>query len=135
MRIPLIAYAVTAVVFLAMDAVWLSTMVDALYRPRMGALLLDPPRLGVAGLFYAIYVVGVVMFAVLPALDSGGWSRALFLGAAFGLFCYATYDLTNLSTLKGFPDIVAVVDIVWGMVVTGTAAAVGALVAGWIARG
>jgi uncharacterized membrane protein len=127
MRTILLAYGVTAAVFLVLDFIWLGTMVNAYYKPRMGELLLEQPRLGVAVLFYAIYVVGVVAFAVLPALREGDWTRALWGGALFGFCAYATYDMTNLATLKGFSSEVALVDMVWGTVVSGVSATLGML--------
>jgi uncharacterized membrane protein len=127
MRTILLAYGVTAAVFLVLDFIWLGTMVNAYYKPRMGELLLEQPRLGVAVLFYAIYVVGVVAFAVLPALREGDWTRALWGGALFGFCAYATYDMTNLATLKGFSSEVALVDMVWGTVVSGASATLGML--------
>jgi uncharacterized membrane protein len=135
MRNALIAYISTAIVFLAMDMVWLTTMVNSFYKPRMGELLLEKPNLGVAGLFYLIYIAGVVLFVVLPAVRGGGWTQALWTGAAFGLVGYATYDLTNLSTMRGFPVSIAVVDLIWGMVISGVGGTVGTLVTGYFARG
>ena len=93
-----------------------------------GGLLLDKPNTPVAALFYALYVAGVLVFAVLPALDAGQWSRALLHGALFGFFAYATYDLTNLATLKGWTPSVALLDLAWGTVVTGVSATAGCLV-------
>ncbi len=118
-----IAYLTTALCFLGLDMVWLGAMVDAFYRTRMGGLLLEQPSLAVAGLFYLAYVAGLQVFAVLPALRDGGWRRAAGLGAMLGAFAYATYDLTNLATLRGFPAEVAVVDILWGAFAIGTACA------------
>jgi len=135
MRTILLAYGVTAAVFLVLDFVWLGTMVNAYYKPRMGELLLEQPRLGVAVLFYAIYVVGVVAFAVLPALREGDWTRALWGGALFGFCAYATYDMTNLATLKGFSSEVAAVDMVWGTVVSGVSATLGMLGVSLLTRG
>lgn len=120
----ILAYIVSAIVFFGLDMVWLTTMVDRFYRPRMGALLLERPNLAVAGLFYAVYLAGMQYFAVLPALRDGGWTQALLSGALLGGLAYATYDLTNLSTIRGFPASVAVVDIIWGMLATGVSAAV-----------
>jgi uncharacterized membrane protein len=134
MRTAVIAYVATAVVFLAMDFVWLSTMVGSFYRPRMADLLLAKPNLAVGGLFYLIYVVGVVAFVVLPALRGGGWTQAAWSGALLGLVGYATYDMTNLATIKGFPASVAAVDMVWGMVVTGVAGTLGMLITSLFAR-
>lgn len=129
MRNALMTYALTAACFLGLDAAWLSLTVGRLYRPRMGALLLDPPRLGVAGGFYLLYVAGVVVFAVLPALREGDWTRATWAGALLGLVAYGTYDMTNLATLRGFPASIAVIDMVWGTVATATAASVAAALA------
>ena len=125
MRSILIAYAAAAVAFLAIDAIWLSTMVNSFYRPRLEGLLLDRPNLAAAGVFYALYVAGVVFFAIVPNLETGNWGRALFLGALLGLMAYGTYDLTNLSTLKGWSVAVTVADMFWGATLTGLAAAVG----------
>jgi uncharacterized membrane protein len=75
--------------------------------------------MGAAILFYIIYVVGVVMFVLTPALDNASWQHALGFGAMFGLVAYATYDLTNLATIKGFTVKLVLVDLIWGMVLTG----------------
>src|SRR3954454_24060261 len=121
----LIAYPATAVVFLALDAAWLTTMADRLYRPALGRLLLDRVELLPAIAFYAIPLVGVLVFAVLPGLQSGRWTSALGLGALLGFVAYATYDLTNQATLRDWPWQVTIADLCWGTLVTGVAAAVG----------
>ncbi len=135
MRSVLTAYVTTAVCFFALDLVWLGTMVNSFYKPRMAGLLLDKPNLAVAGLFYALYVVGMLIFAVMPALRGGSWTQALWSGALFGFFAYATYDMTNLATVRGFSPVVAVVDLAWGTVATGVAAALGTAGAAWMSRG
>ena len=94
-----IAYIASAVVFLALDAAWLTTMADRLYRPALGRLLLDKFEVAPAALFYLLYVTGIVVFAVSPGLASGRWTTSLGLGALLGLIAYATYDLTNQATL------------------------------------
>jgi uncharacterized membrane protein len=121
----LIAYAGTALVFFAIDMVWLTAIARSFYRDALGGLLLDPPNMIAAGLFYAVFIVGIVIFAVAPALAAGSWGRALLLGALFGFFTYATYDMTNLATLKGWPLKVVVVDILWGSALTGVSALAG----------
>lgn len=121
----LAAYIVTAVIFLFIDFLWLGYIAKSFYFSRLGDLLLDKPNLAVAAVFYAVYVIGVVIFAVGPALQSGTWKTALIYGALFGFFCYATYDMTNLATLKGWPVTVAVVDVIWGTVLTGVSALLG----------
>ena len=122
----LIAYVATMIVFFAIDFVWLGTVAKSFYRGQIGPLLLDEFRIGVAALFYLAYLAGVVFFAIRPALDAGSATTALLYGAAFGFFCYATYDFTNLATLKGYTVTVAVVDLIWGTILTGTSAFIGA---------
>jgi len=119
------AYAAAAVSFLALDALWLGVVAQKLYQREFGSMLLEKPNMVAAAAFYALYLVGVVVFAVKPALESGGWTRALLQGALFGLVAYATYDLTNLATLKGFPVRVVAPDLVWGALVTAAAALAG----------
>jgi uncharacterized membrane protein len=119
------AYVAAAVSFLALDALWLGLVARTLYQREFGALLLEKPNMAAAAAFYALYLGGVVFFAVKPALESGGWTRALLHGALFGLVAYATYDLTNLATLKGFPIRVVAPDLAWGAAVTAVAALAG----------
>ncbi len=134
MRTAIIAYIATAIVFFGMDFVWLGTMVNTLYKPRLGALLLDKPIMGVAGLFYAVYVVGIVAFAVLPALRDGDWTRAAWGGALLGLVAYGTYDMTNLSTIRGWSVAVSLADWTWGVVVTAVSAVVGYAATAYFSR-
>jgi uncharacterized membrane protein len=129
MRTYVISYAVALVALLACDMVWLSTVGATVYRPRLGDLLLDKPVLWAAALFYLVYALGVVIFVVAPALRAESWPRALALGALFGLFAYATYDLTNLATMRGWSGLVTVLDIAWGACLTGIAGTVATLVA------
>ncbi len=118
----LVAYAITAVIFFGLDFAWLSLSLNSVYKRHLGSLLLDKPNLPIAGLFYLIYVVGILAFAVMPAIDSGNWIRALWAGALLGLVAYGTYDMTNLSTLNGWSGFVSIVDMIWGTAVTGGAA-------------
>ncbi|HSA80506.1 MAG TPA: DUF2177 family protein, partial [Geminicoccaceae bacterium] len=90
----------------------------------------DSPSLTVAGLFYALYVGGIVLFAISPALQSQSWRTALVLGVLLGLFAYGTYDMTNLATLRRWPVALVLVDMTWGSLLTGLAASVGY----WAAR-
>ena len=120
----LIAYPVTAVVFLALDAVWLTVMADRLYRPALGSLMLDRFELLPALAFYVVYIVGVLVFAVMPGLESRRWTTALGLGALLGFVAYATYDLTNLATLRDWPILITIVDLVWGAVLAASVSTV-----------
>ncbi len=124
-----IAYGTALVAFLAMDFVWLTLMTPRLYQPDLGALMAAKPNLIAAGVFYAAYMVGLVVFAIVPALERRSWRRATGLGALFGALAYGTYDLTNLATLRGFTLRLTVADMVWGCVVSATAATAGYLAA------
>lgn len=126
---PLAAYLGAAVAFVVLDAIWLGAVAKNFYFTQLAGLLRDKPDFAVAAAFYVIYLAGIVYFAVLPALAGGGMARALLNGAMLGFLAYATYDATNLATLKGYPAIVAVVDVAWGTFLTGTAAAAGYLAA------
>ncbi|MBN9673662.1 DUF2177 family protein [Roseibium aggregatum] len=121
------AYFTTALVFLAVDYVWLTRVATRFYFDRIGHLLMDKPNLAAAGLFYILYVVGIVVFAVAPALKSESVWIAVVYGALFGFFTYATYDVTNYATLKGWPAEVVAVDVAWGTVLSGFSAAAGYL--------
>jgi uncharacterized membrane protein len=119
------AWVATAVVFLGLDAVWLSFSASLLYRPLLGNLLRENFLLAPAALFYLIYTIGVVVFAVSPALASGRWTDAGFRGLFLGLFGYAVYDLTNQATLRNWPLAVTVADLMWGALLTAVAAIAG----------
>lgn len=128
-----LTYLASLAAFLAIDLVWLGVVARGFYRDRLGDLLRPDVNWTAALVFYALYVAAVVFFAVLPALERGALGRAVLLGVLFGGIAYATYDLTNLATLRGFPTVVAVVDIAWGCVLTGCVAAAGYLVANRLA--
>ncbi len=123
----LAAYAVTSFVFFAIDFVWLSRIAKRFYFDRLGDILLDRPNLGAAAAFYAVYVVGIVIFAVAPALREQSAVTALVYGALFGFFAYATYDMTNYATLRNWSLTVSLVDIAWGTCLTGVSALLGYL--------
>ena len=131
LRQSLIAYVGTAVVFLALDAVWLTTMADRLYRPALGELMLERFSPAPAVAFYMLYIVGIVVFAIAPSLGDEGWVGALWRGALLGLIAYATYDLTNQATLRGWAWRVTVADLCWGTFATAAAAAVGSRLTTW----
>jgi uncharacterized membrane protein len=120
-----IAYLSTAVVFFALDYVWLTRVAIGFYRQNIGELLLASPNFAAAGIFYLFYVVGIVYFAVMPAVTANSVLTAVLNGAILGLLAYGTYDMTNLATLKGWSLTVSVVDMAWGAVLTATAAAAG----------
>jgi uncharacterized membrane protein len=123
-----IAYVATGLVFLAIDAVWLTLAAQRLYRPLMGDMLLESFRFAPAMLFYLIYIAGIVVFAIAPALATERWTTATSYGAFLGLFAYATYDLTNQATLRNWPVAVTIADLCWGTFLTASAATIGFLI-------
>lgn len=123
-------YAAALAIFLAVDVLWLKLVAAPMFRRQLGAIMLDDPRMEVAAAFYAVYVAGVVYFAAAPALAGGGAGQAALDGALFGLFCYGTYEATNLATLKGWTPRIAAIDTAWGAVVTAITAAGAVLVVG-----
>lgn len=125
----LVPYFATMVFFFAVDLVWLGVIAKDFYRNGIGHLMGD--GFNVAGViaFYIVYIAGVFFFAINPALETGDWQRAAFLGAAFGFFAYATYDLTNLATLRDWPVGLAIADMAWGSALTSAASVVGFWVA------
>lgn len=117
-------YIAGLIAFLVIDYIWLKYIALSFYREQIGHLMLDKPNLGIALLFYLFYVVGVVVLAVNPALEKGQWTTAVLYGGLLGFVAYGTYDITNLATLKSWPPIVAIVDIIWGTVLTASVAAI-----------
>jgi len=125
-------YIPTLVVFLAIDAVWLTLIAKNFYTKYIGHLMSAQPNLIPALIFYLLYIVGLVIFVIQPALEQDSLMKVLALGALFGLCAYATYDLTNVATLKNWPYIVVFVDLAWGMTVTTIVSVAGFYIAKWM---
>ncbi|KIQ30083.1 membrane protein [Variovorax paradoxus] len=127
----LVAWAATFIVLLVIDMLWLGVVAKNMYQEAMGDLMSPQPRLAFAAVFYLLYPIGLVIFAILPGIDAQSVTRAAVLGALFGLFCYSTYDLTNLAVVRNWPLALSFIDIAWGTLVSGVAAAAGALALRW----
>jgi uncharacterized membrane protein len=119
------AYLSTLVVFVLFDMAWLGTMASRLYRPTLGDIMLADVNLTAGVAFYLIYPVGLVIFAVLPALKSGSLAQAALGGALIGFFTYMTYDLTNQATLRNWTTQLTLLDVSWGTLLGAIAAAAG----------
>lgn len=111
-------YAIALSVFFALDMVWLGLVAKNFYREQIGKLMKPDINWGAAIIFYLIFIGGLVVFVIAPAMEKGSWKHALLLGALFGLVCYATYDLTNLALTKDWPLLVTIVDLAWGAVLS-----------------
>ena len=125
-------YASTLVAFLVTDMVWLVVVARGFYRKQMGVLLSDQPNWWAAISFYLLFVAGLLVFAVVPALQAGSLRTALLLGGFFGLVAYATYDLTNLATVTNWPWLLTLVDMTWGLVLAAAASCLGYLTGLWL---
>lgn len=128
-------YGITTLVFFAIDFVWLTTATSRIYQPYLGDLLSPKPNLPVAAAFYLFYVVGILALAVIPGLKEGALVGALWRGALFGLLAYATYDLTNLATIQGWPWQISVIDMIWGTTLNTVVAAAGFFAGRWLGLG
>jgi uncharacterized membrane protein len=124
------AFVGTLVAFLAIDMVWIARVARPMYERQVGDLLRVHPQIGAASAFYLAYTAGIVYFAVLPALASGGVRTALLNGAALGGLAYGTYAFTNHALFKGWTFTLAAADVGWGIVLTAVTAACGL----WAAR-
>jgi uncharacterized membrane protein len=122
-------YAATALVMIILDGVWLSLMASRLYRAQIGSLMREGFDPVAAILFYVIFVAGLVVFVGMPTWDTTRWTETLWRGALFGLVTYATYDLTNQATLRGWSWLVTGADLAWGMTLCGVSATLGVVIA------
>lgn len=113
----LMTYGVAVLIFLVIDLVWLGLVAKNFYQKYLGGLMGEVNWYAAIG-FYLLFIVGILIFALIPSLNAGDWQKALILGGLFGLMTYATYDLTNLATLKNWPLLVTVVDMIWGTVLS-----------------
>ena len=115
-------YGIALAVFLVIDLIWLTVIAKSLYAQHLGYLMAPKAKLIAALIFYLLFILGLQFFVLNPALLSGSWKTALFAGMFFGLVTYATYDLTNQATIKDWPVLITVIDLVWGSVVSGLTA-------------
>ncbi|MGB1656059.1 MAG: DUF2177 family protein [Longimicrobiales bacterium] len=125
-------YALTALGFFLIDFVWLTVVAQSFYQRHLGHFLREDPIIAAAAIFYLLYLVGVLVFVVLPALEAGSLLHAVGLGALFGLIAYATFDLTCYALFQGFPTVVVAVDLVWGTVLTASVSAIGYAAGRWL---
>ncbi len=135
-------YGICTAVFFAMDFIWLSTAVPRLYQPALGVvnksapyLLAEKPNVPVAAAFYLVYLVGLIALAIIPGLQEGAVVGALWRGALFGFVAYATYDLTNLSTIANWPVGLSIIDMIWGTALNSVVAVAGYYGGIWLGLG
>ena len=130
----LAGYIAVALVIVALDMLWLGLIAKTMYQQAIGHLMAEQPRLLAAVLFYLLYAVGLLVFAVLPQAEDPAWARTLLMGALFGFFAYATYDLSNLATLRNWPIRFTVIDMAWGTALSAVSAGAGRAALNWAAK-
>ena len=125
-------YFITLFVFLGLDSIWLLFIAKAYYAEKLGYLMAKNPNLIAALAFYLLFVVGMVAFVLTPALKNNSLSQAIMMGALLGLISYSTYDLTNLATVRDWPIIITIIDMIWGTVLSGAVAGISFSLYKWI---
>ena len=122
-------YLAMAGAFLVIDLLWLGVIAKNIYKNQIGTFMRETPNWPAAIIFYALFIVGVMIFCVLPAVEKNSLNHAIVYGALFGFFTYMTYELTNYAVLKNWPLAIVPIDIIWGVVLTATISTVGFLIA------
>ncbi len=125
-------YLATLIAFLAIDMVWLGLVARTFYRKHLGFLLAPSTNWGAAIIFYLLFILGILVFVVVPGLEDNSLKTTLLRAALFGLITYATYDLTNLATVKDWPVLITVVDMAWGTFLSVAVSYVGFMVGKWL---
>jgi uncharacterized membrane protein len=125
-------YVITLIAFFAIDMVWLGLVARTFYRQHLGFLMAPSPNWLAAIIFYLLFIVGILVFVVVPGLENGSLKTTLLRAALFGLITYATYDLTNLATLKDWPVLITVVDLAWGTVLSVAVSFVSFMAGKWL---
>ena len=124
-KLLIISFIFVSTIFLIIDVLWLSITVKSLYRPALGSLLKDKPVMWAAVLFYIIYMIGLALIILKPALTNDSVLQALWTGVIFGIVAYGTYNLTNMATIKNWSASIVWIDMIWGGLLTGFSSAVG----------
>jgi len=128
-----LSYVAALLVFLSIDIIWIRSVMRPLFERNLGEILLETPRLGAAGAFYALYVAGIMYLAIAPAIAAGSWRTAALNGAIIGFLAYGTYEATNLATLKGWTYEMLSIDLAWGVFLTAVTAVAGYTAFRWMA--
>jgi uncharacterized membrane protein len=121
----IISFIFVSTIFLIVDVIWLSITVKSIYKPNLGTLLNDKPVLWAAVLFYIIYMIGLTLIIIKPALASNSVLQAFWTGVIFGIVAYGTYNLTNMATVKNWSSTIVWIDMLWGGLLTGSSSAAG----------
>lgn len=123
----ILLYLVVLGSFFVIDMIWLGLVAKNFYKKQLGFIMAEKVNWPAAIIFYLLFIGGLVFFVIYPSLGQDSWFYAFLTGAFFGMICYATYDLSNLATLKDWPPVVTIVDLVWGSLLSGTLTIIGYL--------
>ncbi|MFT5359716.1 MAG: putative membrane protein [Candidatus Paceibacteria bacterium] len=121
----LIPYLISTPIFFIIDITWLGFIAKPIYQKYLGYIMAENTKWGAAILFYLLFIAGLVIFAIAPALEKGSLTHAILYGALFGFFAYMTYELTNYAVIEGWPWQIVIIDIVWGIVLGGAVSGLG----------
>lgn len=127
-------FAAAAVLMVALDMLWLGVLAKSIYQNAIGHLMADKPNIAAALVFYVVYPIGLVVFVLAPYADDLQWGHTLLMGALFGFFAYATYDLSNLATLRSWPVTLTLIDLCWGTALSAVMACAGKVAMNWAVR-
>jgi uncharacterized membrane protein len=127
-------FAIALPVFFAIDMLWLGFIAKDFYAKQIGGLMKPDINWTAAIIFYLIFIAGLVVFVITPAVQKNSWTNAVLMGALFGFVCYATYDLTNLAVAKDWPLLVTIIDLIWGAVLAASVSVITYLIASKILR-
>jgi uncharacterized membrane protein len=127
-------YLAVALVLVALDMLWLGVIAKSTYQQAIGHLMAEQPQVLAALAFYIVYSAGLLIFAIAPHADESTWLGVALMGGLFGFFAYATYDLSNLATLRNWPIGLTLLDMAWGTVLSGASAGAGKAAMNWAAR-
>jgi uncharacterized membrane protein len=130
----LAGYLAAVFMMVALDMLWLGLIAKAKYQQAIGHLMAEQPRLLAAWAFYVLYAAGLMIFAVVPHAEDPAWGKTVWMGALFGFFAYATYDLSNLATLRNWPFGLTLIDMAWGALLSAAATAAGKAAWSWAAK-
>lgn len=127
-------YLLTVPIFFGIDLLWLGVIAKNFYRSDLGHLLRPQTNWPAAITFYLLYIVGILIFAVLPGLEKNSLGKTACLGALFGFFTYMTYELTNLALIKDWPSRIVFIDIIWGIVLCSSVSSLSYIIARWLIK-
>lgn len=128
----IVAYLITAVVFLVIDYIWLGIVMKDYFNTQLSHLMADEVNLMIATVFYLFFAAGIVLFCIAPAFEAQSWVKAAVLGGILGFLAYGTYDVTNMATLKDWPVMMSVIDVTWGTAITAVSATAGYVITNMI---